>query len=268
MELPEWEGYSFDLAWALTNNASRDLANSNMTLERKMRAMKLTLGFRWAKKAIRAVGAAEISGLSQRAMRLNCTKDLAQEWRAWPHKLWFAPPELAAEQPHKWWTLIATKGLGGRASEEQWAKLFEELNDILIFSPTDLAELGKDQLHVVSDDPDSNRLLGRLRRAAKVAGGSKDLTERPCPSAYVLQGWNAHQLARAISADSAKDSELGRAFSSQEAELGLSPDDCDRMGTMEKMRKVAENATSTEQISLFSQAGAQLNPHTELRRQP
>ena len=76
MEPPEWEGCNFDLARALTDNASRDLANSNMTLERKMRAMKLMLGLRWAKKAIRAGGAAEISGLAQRAMRLNCTKDL------------------------------------------------------------------------------------------------------------------------------------------------------------------------------------------------
>ena len=155
--------------------------------------------------------------------------------------------------------MTATTGLGGRASEEQWGNLFEELNDILILSPSDLAELGEDQLHIVSDDPDSNRLLGQLWRAAKVASGPKDLAERPCPSAYVLQGWGARQLANAISADSAKASELGRAFSSQAAELGLSAEDCDGMGPREKMGKAAENATSTEQISQFSQAGAQLN---------
>ena len=116
------------------------------------------------------------------------------------------PPELAVEQPRKWWDLIATTGLGGRALEEQLKKLFEELNEILIFSPTDLAEQGKDQLDIVSDDTDSNRLPGQLWRAVKVAGGSKDLAERPCPSAYVPQGWGARQLARAISADSAKES--------------------------------------------------------------
>ena len=159
--------------------------------------------------------------------------------------------------------MTAPTGLGGRASEEQWKKLFEELNDILIFSPSDLAELGEDQLHIVSDDPDSNRLLGQLRRAAKVASGPKDLAERPCPSAYVLQGWGAHQLTNAISADAVKESELGRAFPSQAAELGLSAEDCDGMGPREKMRKVAANATSTEQISQFPQAGAQ-----ELRREP
>ena len=115
MELPELEGCSIELARALTDDASRDLANANVTLERKMRAMKLMMGSQWTKEAIRAVGAAKISGLAQRAMRLNCTKDLARKWRARPHKLWFAPPEIAVEEPHKWWTLIATTGLGGQS---------------------------------------------------------------------------------------------------------------------------------------------------------
>ena len=75
--------------------------------------------------------------------------------------------------------MIATTGVGGRASEEQWNKLFEELSDILISAPEYLAELGKDRLHIVSDDPDSNRLIGQLWRAAKVPGGGKELAERP-----------------------------------------------------------------------------------------
>ena len=221
--------------------------------------MNLTMVCHWAKKAIRAVGAAKISGLAQRAMRLNCARDLAGKWRAWLHKFRFAPPELMVEQPHKWRNVVATTGLGGKALEEQRGKFFEELNDILIFSPSDLAELGKDRPHIVPDDPDSNRLLGQLRRAVKVASGSKVLAGRPRPSAAVLQGWDAHQLARAISADSAKASELGRSLTSQAAELGLSAEDCAGMGPREQMRRVAENATSAEQISLFSQAGAQLS---------
>ena len=80
------------------------------------------------------------------------------------------PPELRAEEPRKWWNLIAAAGLGGRASEEQRNKLFEELDDILIFAPSDLAELGKDQLHIVPEYPQSNRLPGQLWRAVKVAG--------------------------------------------------------------------------------------------------
>ena len=259
MDPSEHEKYSFELARTLVSDASRCVANANTSLQQKSRAMELVLGFNWTKKSIKAIGAARISGLAQRATRLNCTKDLARKWRAWLHKLWFAPPELSVDHPHEWWNIIATTGLGGRASEEQWTKLFAELNEILIFSPDDLSELRKDQLHIVSDDPDSNRLLGQLWRAAKTAGGAKELAERPGPSSFVLQGWGAHQLARAISADSAKESELGRAFLAQAEELGFSADECDNTGPREKLRRIAETASSVEQISLFSQAGAQLN---------
>ena len=118
MELPEWEEFGVELARTLVDNASRDLANANATLEQKMRATRLMMGFYWNRKAIRAAGAAKISGLAKRAKRFNCTKDLARKWWAWLHKLWFAPPDLTAGQPHKWWNLIATAGLGGQASEE------------------------------------------------------------------------------------------------------------------------------------------------------
>ena len=82
MDLAEWGGYSFELARALVTDASRCIANANASLRQKSRAMQLVLGFHWAKKSIRTVGAARISGLAQRALRLNCTEDLARKWRA------------------------------------------------------------------------------------------------------------------------------------------------------------------------------------------
>ena len=138
-------------------------------------------------------------------MRLNHTREIAKKWRACLHKLWLALPELRVEEPRKWWNLIAAAGSGGRSSEEQWDKLFGELDDVLIFTPNDLADFGKDQLHILPGDPDSNRLLGQLWRAVKVSNGARGLAERPCPSSNVLQGWDASQLADAISADSARD---------------------------------------------------------------
>ena len=74
-----------------------------------------------------------------------------------------------------------------------------------------------------------------------------------------LQRWDAYQLANAISADSAKDFELGRTLSSYASELGLSAEECDPMGPREKLRRIADGATSSEQISQCAQAGAQLN---------
>ena len=102
MELPEWEGYSFELARALVDAASRNLANAHMPLEEKSKAMRLSLGFHWTRRAIRAVGAAKISGLAQRAMRHPCAKEPARKWRAYLYSTWPAPPELAIEEPRKW----------------------------------------------------------------------------------------------------------------------------------------------------------------------
>ena len=132
---------------------------------------------------------------------------------------------------------------------KQRNKLFEELKELLISAPVGVAEIGKDQRHIVSDDIDSNRLPGQLWRAVKVAGGAKDLGEKPCPSSYVLQGWGAYQLANAISVDPAKGWELGRAFSSQASDLGLAAEEFDAKGPRAKIRRVAEGATSAEQIS-------------------
>ena len=110
------------------------------------------------------------------------------------------------------------------------------------------------QLLIVSEGPRSNRVPGQLWRAAKAAGGARGLAERPCPSPYVLQCRCAYQLANAISADSAKDSELGRTSSSYASELGLLAEVCDSIGPREMLRMLR-----SEQISQFPQAGTQLN---------
>ena len=98
---------------------------------------------------------------AHRAMRDPHTKDLARKWRAWFRRIWLAPPVLSAVDPRKWWDLIATAGLSGRASKEQRSKLLEELKEVLSFAPSGPAELGKDQLHIMSEGPQSNRLPGQ-----------------------------------------------------------------------------------------------------------
>ena len=77
MEPPEWEGYSFELARALVDAASRDPANAQMSSEEKARAMRLVPGFHWTENTVRAAGVAEIWGAAQRAMRRPGTKDIA-----------------------------------------------------------------------------------------------------------------------------------------------------------------------------------------------
>ena len=117
-------------------------------------------------------------------------------------RLRFAPPELSIEDPHKWWNLVATAGLSGRVSGEDWNKLFAELGELLIFAPNDLAKLRADQLHIVSDSEESNRLLGQLWTAVQASGDAKDFSKRANQSVYARRGWDAFQPAGAITADS------------------------------------------------------------------
>ena len=125
-------------------------------------ALRRVAGFSWSGNALRAVGSGKLSVAMQRAVRNPRTEKLAKALKVRLHRVWFAPPELSAGDPHTWWGLIATCGLSGRASEGYWCRLFRELNKLLISAPMDPAELGADQHHIVSDNEESNRLLGQL----------------------------------------------------------------------------------------------------------
>ena len=126
--------------------------------------------------------------------------------------LWVAPPELPTEDPHKWWNLIAKAGIGGGASREAWSKVFAEPSELLIFAPSDLAELRAVQLHIVSDSEEYDRLLRQLWRAVKASGDARDFSERADPSIYVCRGWGAIQFAGAVAANSGEGSEFGGFF--------------------------------------------------------
>ena len=100
MEPPDREACSFELARTLVYAASRDLANAQLSSEEKARAMRLVIGFLWAKKAIRDVVAAKISVVAQRAVRHPHAKDLARKWRAWLRRIWPShPPSCRRKTP-------------------------------------------------------------------------------------------------------------------------------------------------------------------------
>ena len=168
--------------------------------------------------------------------------------------IWFAPPELPVGDPHKWWNLFATSGLSGRASEEAWNRLFSALTGLPIFARSDLAELAAGQLHIASDNGESNPSLGQLWRAVKASGHAKNFSERSDPSARICRRRGAFQLAGAVTADSAESSEFGGSFSSRAAELGLTAAARDSMGPRAKIRRVAENACTLEQINHVARA--------------
>ena len=91
--------------------------------------------FQRNKVYMRTVGAWRLSvGLQSAVINLRA-KQLAQALKLRLRRIWPAPLELRAEEPRKWWNLLATAGLKGRASDDAWARLIPDIQEILIFDP-------------------------------------------------------------------------------------------------------------------------------------
>ena len=192
-------------------------------------------------------------------MRHPTTKWLAEHLRASLHAVWSLPQQLSVENPHRWRNLVAASGLSGRASEDTWSKLLGELHGMLICPPGDLAQSGVHQFHLISGNPESNRLSGQLRGAVRLPGGATDFMEMADPALFVAGEWDAYKLAEAVAAGDAATPESGRILSARVSRLGLSADTCESSGPRYGARRAAETAGSVGEISQFAHAGARLN---------
>ena len=162
MERYDWELRGGGLASFVADRASADLASHHLTRQGESRSFRRMAGVGSDKSFMRAVGPNRLFAVIQRAVVNRDTKQLAQALKLRLRRIWLPPPELAGEERHRWRNLIATAGLSGRASNEARSRLFTELNEILIFISSDLAELRADQLHIVSEHGGSSE--GPLRR--------------------------------------------------------------------------------------------------------
>ena len=106
-----------------------------------------------------------------------------------------------------------------------------------------MADLRPDQLRIVSAIKESSCLLDQLWRAVTASGNPKGCGVRAVSSIYVRGGRDAYQLAGAVAAGSAEESEFGGSLPSHAAEPGLTLEERDSMGTRAKVRKTVENAS-------------------------
>ena len=268
MDSVDWELCGKELASFAVDRASSDLANRNLASREKLSSGLRVAGFGWNKAFVRAIGDNRLSADPQRAAVNPHTKQLARASKLRLRRIWWAPPGLAVDEPHKQWDLIATAGPSGRASNEAWNRLSQEPREILICALSDLAELRADQLHFVLELEESSRLHGRLWRAVRAAGDATDFRERSDSSIYIRKGWGAFQLAAAITADSAQGAELGRSFCARAEEPRISMEEGDSIGPQAKLRRVAEGSSSVEQINQFAQSRGSAKPAEVLLREP
>ena len=58
----------------------------------------------------------------------------------------------------------------GGASEEEWDELFEELNEMLMYPPEDLVQVDAGELHLISEERDTNQLIFSSGGLSKLRG--------------------------------------------------------------------------------------------------
>ena len=109
---------------------------------------------------------------------------------------------------------MATAGLSGGASEGDWNKFFGELGGMVICVRGDLARVGARHLCVISENLESNQLLGQLWKAAGSPWGATDSLGWNDTSSCVARERGAFKLAGAAAASAAAAPEFG----------GLSPE--------------------------------------------
>ena len=146
----------------MADTALADIASHRLSNEEKLQSLRHSAGFSWNRKITGAVGSREPSASVQRAAISSVLQELAEALKTRLRRIWFASLGLSVEEPRKWRNLIATVGVSGRASWAAWTSLRKRLHELLISATIDLAELGADQLHIVSDHEESNRLLAQL----------------------------------------------------------------------------------------------------------
>ena len=110
----------------MVDQAFAGLARRRVNNEEKLKSLQRVAGFSWNRN-MRSVGSRKLPVITQRSAINQRAKELARALKMRFRRLWFAPPELAIENPRKWWNLVATAGLSGRASGEAWNRLFTEL---------------------------------------------------------------------------------------------------------------------------------------------
>ena len=90
--------------------------------------------------------------------------------------------------------------------------------------------MGANHLELLSNDQELGPVAGRLWRAARALANEGDYTARPISALHFCGGWNARQLAAAVSAGPATTSDLGDSSKQPESDLGLTERDCDSLG--------------------------------------
>ena len=102
--------------------------------------------------------------------------------------------------------MLPVAGIPHEAPQERCHQIFDHPEDVLIFSPDDIAEVRAERMRLMTDAEELLLMLGQLRPEALSRQAGISPPGRPQASTQGGQGWAASALAAAMSEGSADDS--------------------------------------------------------------
>ena len=137
----------------------------------------------------------------------------------------------------------------------------QELHEMQVFLPDDLARVAAGQLRLISENQESNQLQCQFRRAVKVSIDAQDFAERANPPLFASRMRDASGLAEA---DTVSASVFRKLCSQYASQLGLSDLEFENSGRRYKIRTAPGAAGSIDRITQLAQAGVKLNATLKL----
>ena len=143
--------------------------------------MKLAAAYSADRTTMKKVRANKPPRAKQRALPLRATGELAPAIRGRLHRIWRAPPQLAAEAPHFWRNLLGTAQLAPQASEKRWNRLLRRLNYVLMSPPGNLGQVEAYHLGPISGGQETRPLIGQPWRGVEASTGGLRLQRKARP---------------------------------------------------------------------------------------
>ena len=150
------------------NTASRKLSSHAAALMDPLFAIELVAGFAWTRDTFARIHARRISGVIQEAPRLPATRQLHTALRAKINHMWRAPPRESLERAERWWAFLPAAGLSREALRGHWRRMFDEMEELLLFAQGHLAEVPAKHLPLTTDAEEFHQKTCQVWRAARV----------------------------------------------------------------------------------------------------
>ena len=123
----------------ITKQVSNVLARPDASSEDKKKAYEQLLGIRWSKPLIKEVSPHMLSGLVRRGLYNPAATQMATILRNGLSEIWRSIGGEVDADSGSWWSFIEKRGLTNEASRQGWDETVTQMQDWLIYNPSDLA---------------------------------------------------------------------------------------------------------------------------------